>query len=222
MRAIADAVRYAHGKKVVHRALCPGSMLVTNPDSAAPGIRIFDWQAGYRGTIQGGGDFDVPPTRHLEEMVEGPATGYIAPEVFAMPEATGETADVFSLGAIAYQLFSGQRPAENQLDLAQKLRESRGLSISAVVDGASEELEHLINFATEPNVSQRFGSVDKFLKYLDDFEKTLGQPEPSAEKDPTEVRPGDTLPGGFLVERRLGVGASASRFWSNMTAACLL
>ena len=212
MRAIADAVRYAHGKKIVHRALSPESILVTNPDSAAPSIRVFDWQTGYRGAFQGGGDFDVSPTSHLEEMVEGPATAYIAPEVFAMPEATGETADVFSLGAIAYQLFSGQRPAENHLDLAQKLRESRGLSISAVVDGASEELEHLIAFATEPNVSQRFGSVDEFLAQLDEFENKLTQPEPRAEKDPSEIRPGDILTGGFLVKRRLGGGASALAF----------
>lgn len=106
MRAIAEAVRYAHGTKIVHRALSPQSILVTHPDSALPGIRIFDWQAGYRGGNQGAGDdFDVAPTSHLEEMVQGPATAYIAPEVFAMPEATGETADVFSLGAIAYQLF---------------------------------------------------------------------------------------------------------------------
>ncbi|MGH7916699.1 MAG: protein kinase domain-containing protein, partial [Candidatus Binataceae bacterium] len=212
MRAIADAVRYAHGKKIVHRALSPASILVTNPDSAAPSIRIFDWQAGYRGAFQGGGDFDVSPTSHLDEMVEGPATAYIAPEVFAMPEATGETADVFSLGAIAYQLFSGQRPAENHLDLARKLRDSRGLSISAVVDGASEELEHMINFATEPNVSQRFGSVDEFLEDLDEFENKLTQPESGAEKDPSEIRPGDILPGGFVVQRRLGGGASALAF----------
>ena len=212
MRAIADAVRYAHGKKIVHRALSPESILVTNPDSAAPSIRVFDWQTGYRGAFQGGGDFDVSPTSHLDEMVEGPATAYIAPEVFAMPEATGETADVFSLGAIAYQLFSGQRPAENHLDLAQKLRESRGLSISAVVDGASEELEHLIAFATEPNVSQRFGSVDEFLAQLDEFENKLTQPEPRAEKDPSDIRPGDILTGGFVVKRRLGGGASALAF----------
>jgi hypothetical protein len=119
---------------------------------------------------------------------------------------------VFSLGAIAYQLFSGQRPADNHLDLAQKLRESRGLSISAVVDGASEELEHLIAFATEPNVSQRFASVDEFLLQLDEFENKLTQPEPRVEKDPSEIRPGDTLTGGFAVKRCLGGGASAIAF----------
>jgi hypothetical protein len=99
------------------------------------------------------------------------------------------------------------------------LRESRGLSISAVVDGASEELEHLIAFATEPNVSQRFNSVDEFLAQLDEFENKLTQPESSAEKDPSEIRPGETLPGGFLVKRRLGGGASALAFLVDMTAA---
>src|SRR5208282_1387007 len=65
---------------------------------------------------------------------------------------------------------------------------------------------------TEPNVSQRFGSVDEFLAQLDEFENKLTQPEPREEKDPNEIRPGDSLTGGFVVKRRLGGGTSAIAF----------
>ena len=37
MRQIADAVRYAHSKKIVHRALSPQSILVYNPGSVHTG-----------------------------------------------------------------------------------------------------------------------------------------------------------------------------------------
>ena len=54
MRQIAEVVRFAHDKKVVHRGLCPQSILVTDPSSSHPRIKIFNWQVGYRE-----GDVDV-------------------------------------------------------------------------------------------------------------------------------------------------------------------
>ena len=60
----------------------------------------------------------------------------MAPEALADAENMGEYLDVFSLGAIAYHLFSGEPPAANGLELSNKLRETRGLQISAVLNGA--------------------------------------------------------------------------------------
>jgi serine/threonine protein kinase len=90
MRAIADAVRYAHGKKIVHRAFSPESILVTNPDSG---------QAGYRGTIQGGGDLDVSPTSHLEDMVEGPAAPTLLPRSSRCRRRRTNPLDLFDLNS---------------------------------------------------------------------------------------------------------------------------
>ena len=48
MRQIAEVVRFAHDKKVVHRGLCPQSILVTDPATPHPRIKILNWQVGYR------------------------------------------------------------------------------------------------------------------------------------------------------------------------------
>ena len=44
----------------------------------------------------------------------------MAPEALAERGSAGEQQDVFSLGALAYHLFSGQPPAENFYELTEK------------------------------------------------------------------------------------------------------
>ncbi|MGH9161469.1 MAG: protein kinase domain-containing protein, partial [Vicinamibacteraceae bacterium] len=135
LRELVEAVKYAHEKRLVHRALSPLSVLVLEPESPRRRLQIFNWQVGARksGTTAGKA---VTATSHLEQLVEEEATLYLAPEALAAPGETGEHLDVFSLGAIAYHLFSGQPPARSVVELAEKLREHRGLQLSDVLDGA--------------------------------------------------------------------------------------
>jgi len=44
----------------------------------------------------------------------------MAPETFIDGDTLGEHHDIFSLGAICYQLFTGQAPAESPLALAAR------------------------------------------------------------------------------------------------------
>jgi serine/threonine protein kinase len=48
VRQIGEALRYAHEKRVVHRALSPQSILVTDPQSPKRKTKIFDWQTGQK------------------------------------------------------------------------------------------------------------------------------------------------------------------------------
>src|SRR5262249_34832964 len=50
LRQIADAIRYAHRKRVIHRALGPQSVLVTDAASATPRLQVYNWQVGVRET----------------------------------------------------------------------------------------------------------------------------------------------------------------------------
>ncbi len=119
----------------------------------------------------------------------------------------GEHLDVFSLGAIAYHVFSGVAPATNGLELSNKLRETNGLQVSSVLNGAGEDLQCLIQCSTDPIVPDRTGTVADFLGLLDDVEDELTAPEHEYVDDPATAKPGDTLPGGYNVVRRIGQGA---------------
>jgi serine/threonine protein kinase len=207
MRQIAEVIRYAHDKKVVHRGLCPQSILVTNFGSDQPRIKVLNWQVGYRqGTTSTEVSRVISATSHVDRLVEDAATAYMAPEALT-ESGTGEHLDVFSLGTIAYHLFSGVSPAANAVELSEKLRETKGLQISSVLNGTSEWLQELIRYATHPVVPDRMGSVAEFLGILDEVENELISPEPDYIDDPSRAQIGDLLPGGYSVVRRIGQGA---------------
>jgi serine/threonine protein kinase len=210
-RQIAEALKYAHEKRVVHRALSPQSILVGRPESPERSIQIFNWQAGLRlaGTTSSKGLPLVTPTLHPEQLIEDAATVYMAPEAITEPGSLGEHLDIFSLGAIAYHIFTGQPPAGNLFELSEKLRVGSGLTVRAVLDGAIDELEELIQFSTCPSVSARYESVADFLEQLDRVEDKLTSPERDTVNNPVDARVGEKLEGGFVVRGRLGSGSSS-------------
>ncbi|UFP93619.1 BREX system serine/threonine kinase PglW [Gloeobacter morelensis MG652769] len=208
MRQIAEAVRYAHDKKAVHRGLCPQSILVVDPDRSPLQVKIFNWQIGYRNAASISAEGRrVSPTFHVDGLVDNLSTAYMAPEAMADESGIGEHLDVFSLGAIAFHLFSDEAPAANGLELSNKLRESKGLQISSVLNGAGQNLQDLVRWCTHPDVGMRLGSVNDFLELLGTVEDELTTPEQHFIEDPNQAQTGDVLPGNFTVRRRLGKGS---------------
>jgi serine/threonine protein kinase len=208
IRQIAEIVRFAHDKKVVHRALSPQSILIIDANSSRPKVKIYNWQMGYRaGTSSKGVSREVSPTSHIDRLVDDVSTAYMAPESLVGSDSNGEHLDVFSLGAIAYHLFSGEPPAANGLELSNKLRENKGLQLSSVLNGTVKELQFLIQYSTHPEVGSRIDSVADFLDCLDAVENELTAPDQHVVEDVSSAQQGDLLPGNFKVVKRLGQGA---------------
>lgn len=213
VRQVAEVVRFAHEKKVVHRALCPRSVLVCAPESDRPRIKVCNWQVGYRaGGSSTGGLRDLSATSHVELLVEDSSTAYMAPEAVLDTDDPGEHLDVFSLGALAYHVFTGVPPAGSSLELADKLRQTRGLQISDALNGASKGLQELVQFSTHPDVANRIDSAADFLGYLEGVEEELTAPDQREVADPVRAQKGDLLAGGYTVLRRLGEGACSVAF----------
>lgn len=212
VRELAEAMKYAHEKKIFHRALSPQSVFVTNYETASPQIQIFNWQASYR-DVGSTGASRVSATRHIEDLIESASMAYVAPESMSDPDASGEKLDAFSLGAISYFIFSGKPPAASPLELIEKIREGSGLQLSSVRDGAGQAMQELVQLSTHPDTMVRPDSVDDFLKLLDAVEDELTSPSDDDEVEkPLDARKDDRLPCGFVVKRRLGKGSSATAF----------
>ncbi len=205
LRQIADAIRYAHRKRVIHRALGPQSILVTDVNAPTPKLQVYNWQVGVRETASTSGRLT-----NVEDLVEAQALVYMPPEAVADCRKVTEASDVFSLGAIAFHLFANRPPATNPTELARILRDQKGLSISSVLDGAGPKLEELIQWSTHPDVLTRIGSVEDFLTLLDDVEDELTAPAEAVVADPLHAKRGDRLEHGFVVDRVLGQGATAT------------
>lgn len=205
VRAIAEALAYAHARGVIHRALSPRGILVVDPAARAPRIRIRDWHTAQRAEVTSGGS-EVSRTGLLEQMVAASVELYLAPE--APRSRTGEHLDVFSLGAIAFHVFAGVAPASSLIERQAHLDQLGGLDIGSIADGVPESQRLCVFVATCPDVSQRTESVKAFLVDLDEVEDELTEPATGEEIDPTTARKGDELL-DYEIEARLGSGASS-------------
>ncbi|NEX20430.1 BREX system serine/threonine kinase PglW [Thiorhodococcus mannitoliphagus] len=214
LRQIAEAVRFAHCKRLYHRALSPQSIFARREADGTLTARIANWATARRGLPSE--TQTLLALSHLSCVLQDEAGPYLALEAHA--EALGGAAsdsvylDVFSLGAIAYLLFTGQPPAASDLDLQDKLSGGKGLQVTDALNGARTELQYLVQYATHPDTSCRTGSVDEFLDNLIAVEDELTRPDSERRSDPAAARPGDTFEGGIRVSKRLGRGASSVAF----------
>ena len=210
VRQVTEALQYAHEHRLYHRALSPQTLLVMAPTSPRPVVKIFDWQTAQRDSTS-----DSAPRPTAEEHWQPGLFGdpqsllYMAPEALAGMAFDAPKLDLFSLGAIAYHVFSGQAPATSIEALHQKCRLGHGLRISEVMDGAGRELQDLIQFSTCPAVEDRLTTVREFLDLLENVEKECATSALEEVVNPLEARAGDCLAGGFVVKKRLGTGSTS-------------
>jgi len=122
---IASALEAAHKKSVLHRDLKPGNILVTET-----GPKLLDFGLAYLAT-----DSDSDATTTIEGTVIGTAA-YMSPEQ-AEGKPLDERSDVFSFGAVVYELLSGSRAfggSSSAAVLSSVLRdEPRPLEVAAEV-----------------------------------------------------------------------------------------
>jgi len=212
VRQVAEAVRYAHGRQVVHRCLSPQSVLVLADETGLPStvkIKVMNWSTGARGAERAESTSVVTATSHPEAYQEPASAVYLAPELRRDPSSTEPSLDVFSLGALTYRLISGRAPASSTDELFERVRDG-GLRLSGSTEGTSPALDRLVAEATDANVSRRLATVDDFLKRLDEVSSEDSTEEVC--RTPPEAIPGQRLENGLIVRRRLGAGSTAVAF----------
>jgi serine/threonine protein kinase len=200
LRQLAEALGHAHGKRLYHRGLAPQNVLVHGVAEGQPRLQIMNWQVASRAEGSQTAVLVTSGTRNIDDHFGDPAKVYLAPEALSGGEA-GAQADVFSLGAIAYHLFTGRPPADGPLDLPAKLREA--------VDGIGTFLEDLVRASTAPIVRDRIASAGEFLEYLALAETDARAQDSATTVDPSIAKRDDRLDGGFVVVRKLGRGGTA-------------
>ena len=150
---VADALEYAHKKSVVHRDIKPGN-IIYNRDNGSLKVTDFgiacliDNNKTRTGTILG-------------------SPSYMSPEQLAGKKVDGRS-DVFSLGVMLYQLFTGELPfnADSMAGLAYKITNDKQKGIRRVRSDLPTCLSRIINKSLEKNPKQRFSSASAMAEAL--------------------------------------------------------
>ena len=206
LQQVVEAVAHCHRSLVLHRNLSPTSVLVRRGSDGRIHVRL------HRFHTAAWVEHSSVATRHFHQLSQDVDRLYQAPEVLADPEKATYESDVFSVGCLAWLVLTNQHPAATVAEREQRIKGTKdgegGLRPSSVrVDLAV--LDEAIALATQPNLHARPDDISDWFNTF--VLEVLTRPAAisSAGPDPREAQKGDTLQGGFRVERRLGSGGTA-------------
>src|SRR6516164_8732422 len=160
MAKVARAVQYAHEQGILHRDLKPGNILLDGRgEPLVSDFGLAKW---------------LEPTGHLTRTPTVFGTpGYIAPEqVNGSAGNLTPAADVYSLGAVLFDLFTGQPPftGEHALKTIQQATQKPAPKLRSLVPAPDRDLEIICAKCLERDPQARYRSAGELA---DDLERWL-------------------------------------------------
>ncbi len=178
---IAGALHYAHGRGLVHRDIKPANILIDA--SGKPCVADFGLALKDEDFAMGGGLAGTP--------------AYMSPE-----QARGEghlvdgRSDIFSLGAVFYELLTGRRPfrAESLSEIIQQVTHAEARPPRQIDDTIPKELERICLRAMSKRASERYTTARDMADDLRLFlQAEGGAVSPAIPAAPISTPPGSTL-----------------------------
>jgi tetratricopeptide (TPR) repeat protein len=150
MVKVTRAVQYAHLRGILHRDLKPGNILLDgNGEPLVSDFGFAKW-------------LDTPSDLTRTLTIFG-TPGYIAPEQAVEPAASIKpAADIYSLGAILFDLLTGRPPflGENAFAVIRQAADTPAPKLSSLVLDADKDLETICARSLEREPSARYASAE--------------------------------------------------------------
>src|SRR5215469_12052130 len=143
-REIADALDRAHHSGIIHRDLKPGNIMLTKS-----GAKLLDFGlARHASPATSVATLTATAAQVAPVTQEGTIVGtfqYMSPEQVEGKELDARS-DIFSLGAVLYEMVTGHRAFEgkSQLSVASAILEKEPAPISSVKPLTPRSLDHII------------------------------------------------------------------------------
>ena len=143
---------HAHEPPVIHRDIKPSNLMITTDAKGNYHVTVIDFGAVANPQVQGGGS-----------TVAG-TFGYMPPEqMMGKPEPAS---DIYSVAALAVQLFSGKSPADIPV------KEFR-LIFEPEMKDKPYELVNTLRRMLEPKLEQRLSDVDEIIRLFKNYKDNI-------------------------------------------------
>lgn len=156
-RQMASAVKFAHENGIIHRDLKPQNVMVNSQGI----LKVTDFGIARAVTASS--------LTHTGSMMG--SVQYFSPEQ-AQGKPVDRTADIYSLGIILYEMFTGKLPfdGDNLVAIALKQVQEDPPPPSSFNPEISREMERIILKALAKNPAERFQDMDEFIAAIEQAE----------------------------------------------------
>ncbi|MCZ6755857.1 MAG: serine/threonine-protein kinase, partial [Gemmatimonadetes bacterium] len=203
IREVVDALAFAHSHGVVHRDIKPDNVMLS-------GRHAMVTDFGVAKAIS-------EATGRNQLTTAGVALGtpaYMSPEQATADPHVDHRADIYAVGAMAYELLTGRVPfvgATPQAVLAAQVTEEPD-PVSKYRDQVPSELETVVMKCLAKKPADRFQTAEEMLPYLETVATSGGMTPTATQPHQAQKRAGLRHPAALAVGAAL-VLASAFMFW---------
>ncbi|GEM_PF-3030896 len=147
------ALQYAFDMGILHRDIKPSNIMIENRGRSV--LMDFGTAVEFTDRIQ------IDTGRNI-------SASYCAPERFKRPDKYDVRSEIYSLGMLFYELFTGRLPfsTESIPDITSWHLNEKALPADACNPYLSKEISWAINIALEKNPEERFNDFMEFKKAL--------------------------------------------------------
>lgn len=212
VRRIAEVLKAAHSRRVMHRALSPQRVTVRATKKGLS-VAVRDWFAGQRISEGSALSRTMHGTTDIPEAIAEAQWGYLAPEVVRYQgEPSPISLDVYGLGALTYRIFTGKDPADSGKALHELYASASALDPLVVAPELPDVFAQVVREATQFDEAMRPTDISVFLASLEAAHELYADREHTgpvkADIDPLDAAAGDIIDDRFEIKGRRGSGTT--------------
>ncbi len=189
LKQILSALSEAHKEGIIHRDLKPENVMVTDPESEKPSVKVLDFGISKLRDLGGTGQALKTQTGRI---MGTPL--YMAPEQFS-GDKVDHRCDIYASGLVLFELLAGARPFQadtvNEILFKQAMEETPSLHSVHPDLKIPKGLEEIVHKAANKKQDERYQTSTEMIDALSDLDFGViakGKPKPrGSSKGPSHL-----------------------------------